>query len=464
VSHPKSATITGTLANATGWNVCDVNDRRELALNAQDVFTHYDLKLRPDPSRTILRPFWPEYPVGFASPDHSRARAIVDRVIALDKEQTNTELGWVVNGLGAHHRNVDDMLARQYCEVATKLNLPDEIKDYHKKLIGGYFSQEYSFEAAALFNPSITPHPQQTDVADGTIRFVLSLRGIGEGHISSVTFRTGTWTPGGNLEIDMPGEMTAPPIIEIAQNPGESVNVRLHCEGSEHISETVLFPVLPSQHQGIEDLRLVRFVDDDNTAKYYGTYTAFNGVDARSEMLSGFDFRSFEMLPLNGDAANAKGMALFPRKIAGRYAMLSRQDSENIWLVYSDNLQNWTGGTKLLAPLAPWEIIQVGNCGSPIEIDEGWLVLTHGVGAARNYCMGACLLDKHDPSRLLARTPLPILWPIAEVHGGYVPNVVYSCGALVHARTMLLPYAVADSFTAFASASVDDLLSLMTLC
>ncbi len=433
-------------------------------MNAQDVFEHYELKLRADPSRTILRPFWPEYPVGFTKPDHPRARAIVDRVLALDKDQTDTELGWVVNGLGAHHRNVDEMLARQFCEVSDRLNLSDTIEEHHKKLIGGYFSQEYSFEAAALFNPSITPHPVQDDVADNAIRFVLSLRGIGEGHISSVTFRTGTWTPGGSLAIDTPGDMTAPPIIEMGRNADDPVMVRLHCGGSEHISETVLFPVLPSQHQGIEDLRLVRFTEDDGTVKYYGTYTAFNGVDARSEMLSGYDFHSFEMEPLHGDAAQAKGMALFPRKIGGRYAMLSRQDNENIWLVMSDDLQTWNGGDILLRPRAPWEIIQVGNCGSPIEIEEGWLVLTHGVGAARNYCMGACLLDRDNPAKLRARTSLPIIWPTPAVHGGYVPNVVYSCGALVHARTMLLPYAVADSFTAFASVSIDNLLGLMTKC
>ncbi len=431
-------------------------------MTKQDVFDDYELKLRADSSRTILRPFWPEYPDGFNDTDHPRAQVIVDRILKLNKEQSDTELGWVVDGLGAHHRNVDEMLARQFCEVAMRLELPDTIESHHKTLIGGYFSQEYSFEAAALFNPSILLHPDQDGVPEGAVRFILSLRGIGEGHISSVTFRTGIWTPGGDLMVDEPGEMTAPPIIEMAGKKDDHVRVILHCGGSDSISETVLFPVLPSQHQGIEDLRLVRFEQDDGSIRYYGTYTAFNGMDARSEMLSSDDFRSFDMQPLRGDAAQAKGMALFPCKIGGKYVMLGRQDNENIWLLYSDDLLEWNGGHKLLEPLSPWEIIQIGNCGSPIEIDEGWLVLTHGVGAARNYCMGACLLDKDDPSKVLARTLLPIIWPTPDVQGGYVPNVVYSCGALVHGRTMLLPYAVADSFTAFASAKIDDILGRMT--
>jgi predicted GH43/DUF377 family glycosyl hydrolase len=219
--------------------------------------------------------------------------------------------------------------------------------------------------------------------------------------------------------------------------------------------------MLPSQRQGIEDLRLVRFTDDDGSVLYYGTYTAFSGAAARPELLSGIDFRSFRMCALTGDAAGAKGMALFPRRVDGRYVMLGRQDSESIWLHSSDDVLHWEGGGKIVSPRYPWEFVQMGNCGSPIEIDEGWLVLTHGVGTVRNYCIGACLLDKADPSKLLARTPEPILTPSPDERDGYVPNVVYSCGAMIQGRELMIPYGVADNFAAFATTTVDRLLKSM---
>jgi predicted GH43/DUF377 family glycosyl hydrolase len=207
---------------------------------------------------------------------------------------------------------------------------------------------------------------------------------------------------------------------------------------------------------------MVHFTEDDGSTLYYGTYTAFDGSIARSELLSGSSFDNFSMHPLTGSAAQGKGMALFPRRIDGRYAMLGRQDNENIWLHYSDDVTHWEGGEKLMMPQQWWEFVQIGNCGSPIEIDEGWLVITHGVGTVRNYCIGAALLDKTDPSKVLARTKDPILWPSPDQRDGYVPNVVYSCGALVRGRDLLLPYGVADSFTAFNSAKIDDLLGAMS--
>ena len=208
-------------------------------------------------------------------------------------------------------------------------------------------------------------------------------------------------------------------------------------------------------------MRLVRFVENDGRVTYHGTYTAFSGAEARSELLSTTDFKSFEMRALSGEVASAKGMALFPRRIDGRYVTLGRQDNKNIWLNVSDDLLHWNSGVKLVEPRYPWEFVQMGNCGSPLEIDEGWLVLTHGVGTVRNYCIGACLLDKKDPSKLLARTPRPVIAPSPHERDGYVPNVVYSCGALLSERTLLLPYAVADSFSAFGSLSVDNLLACM---
>ena len=425
----------------------------------ETILKHHDLILRPDPSRTVVRPFELAYPGGFGEPGRSRVQVIVERVLSLDEATLAEELAGVTLSLDQRHRNVDAMLRRRFDEIAQQAPEAAGASEACRTLIGAYFSEEYSFEAAALFNPSAVLHPDQSGVPEGAVRFVLSLRGIGEGHVSSVTFRTGTWTPGGAIHVDDPSPTSVPPIIEGADR--DNPTVQLHCGGSRDISETVLFPILPRQRQGIEDVRLVRFTADDGQVTYYGTYTAFDGRDARPELLSGTDFRSFEMRQLRGDAAQAKGMALFPRKVGGAYMMLGRQDSESIWLHRSDDLYTWNGGAKLVSPRYPWEFVQMGNCGSPIEIDEGWLVLTHGVGMVRNYCIGACLLDRDDPSKLLARTPRPILQPSPDERDGYVPNVVYSCGALVHGREMLLPYGVADDFATFGTTSVDTLLAAM---
>jgi predicted GH43/DUF377 family glycosyl hydrolase len=418
----------------------------------------YDVVLKPDPSRTVVRPFEPGYPKGFDG-GRTRTDETVEMIRNLDEEELERQLTGVTASLDENHRDVDATLMRRFGEMVDRIPDPENLSLEQQRLIGAYFSQEYAYEAAALFNPSAVPHPDQTGLPDGTVRLVLSLRGVGEGHVSSVTFRTGVWTPSGDLTIDDPGSTSVPPII--VPRDDEDSSVHLDCGGSRNISETVLFPMLPSQRQGIEDMRLVRFVEDDGRATYHGTYTAFSGAEARSELLSTTDFKSFEMRALTGDVASAKGMALFPRRIDGRYVTLGRQDNKNIWLNVSDNLLHWDSGAKLIEPRYPWEFVQMGNCGSPMEIDEGWLVLTHGVGTIRNYCIGACLLDKKDPSKLLARTPRPVLAPSPHERDGYVPNVVYSCGALLSGRTMLLPYAVADSFSAFGSLSVDDLLACM---
>lgn len=419
----------------------------------------YDRVLRPDPSRTVVRPFEPSYPSDFDN-GISRTQETVDLILSLDEAELARQLKGVTLSLDENHREVDAMLLRRFDEVAGGIEGANRINAKQRRLIGAYFSEEFAYEAAALFNPSAVVHPDQSGLPGGTIRFVMSLRGIGEGHVSSVTFRTGTWSPGGALVIDDPSSTSVSPLIDSC-GKSENVAARLCCAGSRTISETVLFPVLSSQRQGIEDTRLVRFCDDDGSIIYHGTYTAFGGGEVRSELLSTTDFRSFEMRVLTGQASSGKGMALFPRRIAGKYAMLGRQDSKNIWLHVSDELLNWVGGVKVITPKYPWEFVQMGNCGSPIEIDEGWLVMTHGVGTVRNYCIGACLLDKNDPSKLLARTARPVLAPSPHERDGYVPNVVYSCGAIVQDRTMLLPYAVADSFTAFATVSIDNLLSVM---
>jgi predicted GH43/DUF377 family glycosyl hydrolase len=418
----------------------------------------YDVVLKPDPSRTVVRPFEPGYPRGFDG-GRTRTDETVEMIRALDEDELQRQLAGVTASLDENHRDVDATLMRRFCELADRIAGSESLSPGQQRLIGAYFSQEYAYEAAALFNPSAVLHPDQSGLGVGKVRFVLSLRGVGEGHVSSVTFRTGVWTPDGDLMIDDPGSTSVPPII-VPRDEDDGA-VHLDCGGSRSISETVLFPTLPSQRQGIEDMRLVRFVDDEGMVTYHGTYTAFSGAEARSELLSTTDFKSFEMRALSGDVASAKGMALFPRRLGGRYVTLGRQDNKNIWLNVSNDLLRWDSGSKLIEPRYPWEFVQMGNCGSPIELDEGWLVLTHGVGTVRNYCIGACLLDKHDPSKLLARTPRPVLAPSPHERDGYVPNVVYSCGALLSGRRMLLPYAVADSFSAFGSLSVDNLLACM---
>jgi len=427
-------------------------------LAAPDLMTHSDVILRPDPSRTVIRPFSPEDPSAFVVKDHPRAQRIADRVLSMDAGWLADVQALLLDTMEERHRGAESLFLRRAEEMSPLIGR-GQLTHKQMLLIGAYFSEEYSFEAAALFNPSIVPHPNQDGVPEGGLRFILSLRGIGEGHVSSVTFRTGMWHADGSIVVDPPSPEGVPPRIE---QGGENDDiVHLICEDSREVSETVIFPILPSQRQGVEDMRLVRFVEDDGSVHYYGTYTAFSGADVRSELLHAKDFRRFEMHKLRGDATGNKGMALFPRRIDGRYRMIGRQDNESLWLLSSDDLHVWNGGEKIVSPKWPWEFVQMGNCGSPIEIDEGWLVMTHGVGLMRAYCMGAVLLDKQDPSKLLARVRRPLITPSPKVRGGYVPNVVYSCGSLLRGRELLVPYGVADQFATFASVSVDAVLGAM---
>lgn len=426
----------------------------------RNIMTHVPILLRPDPSRVVIKPFVPaEDLLGIVTKDCPRAQRIADRVLALSEVDFACELARVLASLSGRYRDVETILMRRFQAVNGIIICRCTVTHDQSLMIGAYFSEEYAFEAAALFNPSIVIHPNQSGVAAGALRFILSLRGVGEGHLSSVTFRTGEWLANGSIVIDPPSARAITPRIEHDTN---NEVVTLFCEESHDLSEIVIFPITPSQRHGIEDVRLVGFANDDGSTSYHGTFTAFSGDDIRQELLSTTDFATFEMRALHGAATANKGMALFPRKIGGRYAMLGRQDHENIWLLMSDNLTKWEGGTAIITPRWPWEFVQLGNSGSPIEIEEGWLVLTHGVGAVRNYCLGACLLDRDDPSKLLARTTWPLLRPTAEERFGYVPNIAYSCGALVHNRTLLLPYAVADSVTAFATVPIDTLLAVMT--
>ncbi len=425
-------------------------------MEAANVFKKLEIELKPDPSRTVIRPFSFSYPEAFAADRPSRAQKVAQRVMALDPALRKRMVELLAKPMEERHRNADEVFRRRFAEVQDELDIGDIDAD-EALLLGAYFSQEYAFESAALFNPSIARIDDEPASATGGVKFVLSLRGIGEGHISSVTFRTGEWGPDDRLVINPASPHGVPPRIDRNQDGW----VRLLCDDSQDASETVIFPVLPSQRQGVEDLRLVNFTDHDGVRSIIGTYTAFDGRKVQQEMLRGVDMRTFEMRPLAGAMTGYKGMALFPRRIDGQFVMLGRQDSETIWLLRSDDLYTWERGTPIMAPKYPWEFVQLGNCGSPIEIDEGWLVFTHGVGMVRGYCIGACLLDKADPSRVLARTPSPLLFPSAEQRGGYVPNVTYSCGGLLQGRRILLPYAIGDEYTAFATAQVDDILSVM---
>jgi predicted GH43/DUF377 family glycosyl hydrolase len=425
------------------------------------LFNFSGLHLRPDPSRTVIKPFSVEYPEPFRDSAHPRMRNVIERILSLEEKAGQDECEMVVASLSERHRNVETMLIRRFEEVRDCL--PEEVTAApdQQLLIGAYLSAEYSFEAAALFNPSIVVRMNQDGAPGDGVNFMLSLRGIGEGHVSSVTFRTGNWSASSGFHVDEPSPWITSPRIEGPDESGEAGTTRVICEGSQEPSESVLFPITASQRQGIEDLRMVRFAEEDGTPNFLGTYTAFDGRNARCELFRGTGINTFEMTALTGSVPASKGMALFPRRVDGRFAMIGRQDNENLWLVESDDITVWNGGAKLVGPRYPWEFIQMGNCGSPIELDEGWLVITHGVGMMRNYCMGACLLDKADPGKLLARTPEPILRPSPTERSGYVPNVVYSCGAIVQDRTLLLPFGVADNFASFASCSVDALLAKM---
>ena len=425
-----------------------------------DTMTYLPIILRPDPARVVIRPFVPADDP--APQDRPRAQRIADRVLALDTAELDSELDRVTAAVSERHRDLEEVFLRRYHDVNGLLIDHCAISRKQSLLTGAYFSEEYAFEAAALLNPSIVPHPDQTGTAQGDVRFVLSLRGVGEGHVSSITFRTGMCHANGSIVLDTPGLQTITPRIEMI--PGgapDDPGVRLYCDKDHDLSQTVIFPVTVHQRHGIEDIRLVRFIDDDGNITYYGTYTAFSGEAIRQEILRTTDFKTFELPALRGNAATGKGMALFPRRIDGRYAMLGRQDHENISLLTSTDLYEWKGGSTIVSPRWPWEYIQIGNCGSPIEIDEGWLVITHGVGPVRNYCIGVCLLDRDDPSKLLRRSTHPLIRPSPDQRYGYVPNIAYTCGAMVHGRMLVLPYALADSFTTFATVPLDRLLAEM---
>ena len=424
------------------------------------------------------------------------------------------------------HQHIRDLFLERFEQLREMLLTDRDLSEQRRLLIGSYFLAEYSLESAALFNPSIVPHPDQTGLPTGALRFILSLRAVGEGHVSSITFRTGIIHPNHRIKVFTPtGFLTEPrqipnPLYERAlfarklvelglkseftrrvmnrlgesfslqslrdsidadlnqtlrsggmlqedQNDAQGIwmlarsNYEVQFQPEQQLCERIIFPATPSQQNGIEDARFVRFQNDDGSYSYYATFTAFDGKVIMPELVETSDFLRFRFITLNGPAAQNKGMALFPRRINGLYAMLSRQDNESIYLMFSDNIHFWNEYKVILKPKFSWELVQLGNCGSPIETDAGWLVLSHGVGPMRKYCIGAFLLDRDDPSKVIGRLREPLLKPNQSEREGYVPNVVYTCGALLHKGKLIIPYGMADHATGFATVPVDEVLAAM---
>jgi predicted GH43/DUF377 family glycosyl hydrolase len=426
------------------------------------MFLNRHLYLRPDPARVVVRPFKPAIePRALNLTDKTRANHIIDRVLGLDSETAAHQLTDVLENFNGRHRNLLDIFEARTSEMEDAFAPHVAFSKTQRQLVGAYFLHEYSFEAAALFNPSIVRNPDQSGAPAGGCRFILSLRAVGEGHISSLTFRSGSIAANGDVTVDPTIRLASTPKIRSRSSMHDGEDVEVIFKPEEHLSERVIFPVTDSQANGIEDARFVEF-EDDGRKTFYATYTAYSGRAIRSELIETADFRSFRMTPLSGSAARNKGMALFPRRIDGRYAMIGRQDNENLYLLHSYDIYTWDGGQLILQPMVPWEFVQMGNCGSPIEIDDGWLLLTHGVGPIRKYSIGAVLLDKKDPTKILARTREPLVRPEQMEREGYVPNVVYSCGALRHGDEIILPYAVSDTFINFATIKIAALMQ--TLC
>ena len=414
--------------------------------------------LRPDLARVVVRPFKPATEPRDLNPtDKTRANHIIERVMALNPDVAAAQLADVLENFEGRHRNLLKTFEARADEMEEAFTAHSAFSSVQRQLIGAYFMHEYSFEASALFNPSIVSHPDQTGASAGEKRFILSLRAVGEGHISSLTFRSGTIGANGAVTVDPTQRLAAVPRIVTRVWGADGDELELAFRPDEDISERVIYPVTESQANGIEDARFVEF-EEGGRRTFYATYTAYSGRAVRSELLETSDFISFRMTPLRGAAAQNKGMALFPRKLGGRYAMISRQDNENLYLIYSDDLYSWDGGRAILKPQFPWEFVQIGNCGSPIELDEGWLLLIHGVGPVRRYSIGAVLLDKDDPSMVIARSREPLVRPEHAEREGYVPNVVYTCGAMRHNDLIVLPYAVCDTFSTFATIAIADLL------
>jgi len=456
--------------------------------------------------------------------DPARVKSIVKRITSLGEEEITPLINQIIDDFSNRHKNIHLIFNHHYKQVHSFISpeLRESLSDDQKLLIGAYFTMEYAIESAALFNPSIVPHPDQSTAKDGELHFIMSLRAVGEGHISSIVFRSGMINTEGEITFEPSSSFVRTPEIEnpvyrknlftlkleemnactkiaryilqqlpekftydelkeqityLSENPKFKPTSQILCfknmrqladsdyqlkfEDDHHFSERVIFPVSEGESGGIEDARFVRFEEDPDNPVYYATYTAYDGRNIMPQLIETHDFNVFKINPLYGDAVKNKGMALFPRKVGGRYAMLSRQDGENNRIMFSDRLRHWNESEIIQSPKESWEMIQLGNCGSPLELPEGWLVLTHGVGPMRTYSIGAILLDLDDPTKVIGRLDKPLLKPSRNDVIGYVPNVVYTCGSIIHNGHLVIPYAISDFEPAVASIEVDELLNAM---
>jgi predicted GH43/DUF377 family glycosyl hydrolase len=475
-------------------------------------------RLTADPRRVIAKPYLPGEEV--IPGGDSRSGLLMQRVLAIPEAEVAALLDRVIASFAARHRGYLEMLEENHALVAHHVGRGTDISRERRLLIGAYFTHEYSVEGAALLNPSIVFAPDQSGCRPGHRRFVMSLRAVGEGHISSIEFRSGMLDASGELTFDPAGEAlvtgrrAAPAwygkeqfrakLFELGADNGLTRRVldrleerftRPELEGAlgwleengpsqvishettkmirmlaassylttfppeSKLGERVIFPAGPHETRGMEDARFVHFTDHDGSARYYATYTAFDGFEILPQLIETEDFLTFGISTLHGAAAQNKGMALFPRPLGGRYTMLSRKDRENLYLATSDDVRVWNETRELYRPSAPWELLQIGNCGSPLETGAGWLVLTHGVGPMRTYALGAILLAHDDPGRVIGRLREPLLTADGSEREGYVPNVVYSCGGLIHADQLVLPYGFSDCGVGVARCALPDLLA-----
>jgi predicted GH43/DUF377 family glycosyl hydrolase len=417
------------------------------------------IQLEPDPRRVLLRPFLPSLVVKPTASRGSveRLECLMGRLAALAPTTCEAELERLRQRFGVRHRTLERLARQRWHEVLAPLESDHPLSAEQQLLLGYYLTHEYSLESAALFNPSLVAHPVQGGLEPGSLRVVMSLRATGEGHISSIEFRGGVITAEGELRLD-----PVSPFVfqgDITRLQGDEGQYRVSYDPESLLSERVLFPVTAQESNGLEDARFVRLEGEE--ARYLATATAYDGHGIQSQLIETSDFRRFDLRPLRGAAVRNKGLAFFPRRVNGTWCMLGRQDSENIHLMRSDQLDCWQTSEVLLRPQEPWEFIQLGNCGSPLETEAGWLVLTHGVGPVREYCIGAALLDLEDPSRVIGRLRHPLLRAADDERDGYVPNVVYSCGGLIHGNQLWLPYAVSDRATRLARVPLPALLEAL---
>ena len=521
----------------------------------QVAVTRKKFTFSPDSSRVIAR---------FLYLSDERSADIIRKVLAMPEKEINIAMSQLLRGFSRRHRNISQIFEKHFARLTPIFDKIDvnekDLTMPQKALIGSYFTMEYSIESAAFFNPSVVEHPDQTEIRSDEKRVIFSFRATGEGHISSVVFRTGTLDKNNNLSIEPVGKMLAeadkiirntynkksfqeklegmqdrgnvvsPAILEKLdemQNPenvipaaivdkhdelqdkeisvspsfildklgdnftyGElmrnleiaikdpdikedhlviinhmmwlaSSHYEIHFSIDSAISERVIFPVSATEQRGIEDARFVKFTDDKGDVTYYATYTAYDGIAVLPKLISTKDFYDFRMLPINGEIAKNKGMALFPRKIKGKYVMLCRIDGVNNYIAYSDNINIWREAKIIQQPLYPWELLQIGNAGSPIETEDGWLVITHAVGPMREYTLGASLYELDNPEKEIGRLSSPLMVPNEQEREGYVPNVIYSCGSIIHNDDLIIPYAMSDHSSSYATVNLRELLDVL---